>query len=198
MALITNGLYRIDLFQTYFTQQVINTFWYREQSGANDQAEELNLAFDALVIPALATMQNTDLSYDNLRCTPIFGTGIEDNRTPVAPAGLKVGTPMATFIAASIRLNRSTNELRNGWKRLVALTEEEVGAQSFAGVLNAELAAIGTLLDQNIIDGPMIFEPVIVRKPFSTKAQSPNWEFTAVGGFSVLNRPTTQNSRKQF
>lgn len=198
MAVITAGLYRVDLFQNYINQEVVNSFWYRELGGDNDQASALNLALDNVLMTPLATMQHEDVLYVNLRCTPMFGIGIEDNRTPAQARGLKTGTKMSTFMAASIRLNRSTNELRNGWKRFTGLTEEEVGASAFAAPLITELQAIGGVIDMALVDGAKTFQPVIVRKPFSTLANSPSWEFTDVASTTVLDRPTTQSSRKQF
>lgn len=198
MAIILAGLYRIDLFQDYLGEEVLNTFWYRETGGSNIDAAALNLAFDAAFIPPLSVMQNGDVTYTNLRCQPIFGTGIEDNRATVVAGGTKGGTSMSTFMAASLKLNRATNELRNGWKRFCGLTEEEVGAQSFAGALTTDLNAMGAVLDNVLVSGPLVFQPVIVRKPFSTLAQTANWEFTDLASTTTLNRPTTQSSRKTF
>lgn len=198
MPVPTSGLYRVDHFQTYKEQQVLNTYWYREQGGSNDVAADLGLAFEANLANEIAAVQHVDVAYTLIKVTPVFGTGVEFNLTPQVTAGTATGTPMPSFMAASIRLDRSTNEVRNGWKRYCGLAEENVGATSFSGAYNGVLNALGTKLELTLNASPFFFIPVIVRKPFSTKAQEAFYTITDVGNTTTLNRPTTQNTRKSF
>lgn len=198
MAIINNGLYRVDAFQQYLGKEVLNTFWYRENAGLNTKADLLGGLFNAQIQPLIAAVQNTGVSHTNIRVTPIFGAGIEFNVAPTAPAGTIPGDQMPSFLAASIRLNRSDRTLRNGWKRFAGLLEQEVGAQSFSGGFVTLLTTLGTAIAADLAGGGDLFHPQIVRKPFSTKALSANWESIDVGGFTVANRPTTQTSRKTF
>ena len=198
MAIILTGLYRVDVFQTYLNEICLNTFWYRETFGFNNLAQDLADEFDTTVAPSLAVIQNTGVVYDLIRVTPIFGNEIEVNKTPTTPAGLVNGTQMSTFVAVSIRLNRASTELRNGWKRFTGLVEELTASTTFAGSYVTTLQATAVTLSTVLTGVTGIYQPSIVRKPFSTKEQTPDWEAIDVGGATVLNRPTTQNSRKIF
>ncbi|AXH78639.1 MAG: hypothetical protein [Circular genetic element sp.] len=198
MAVIVAGLYKLDLFQTYMGEQILNTFWYRHASDDNTKALELAIEFDTDIMPTLAVIQNADLSYDDICVTPIFGTGVEVNKTPAISTGADVGASMPTFMCASIRLNRSTNELRNGWKRFAGLIESQVNAASFTSGYLAELTTLANDLAADLNDGVEVFTPQIVRKPMSTKAKNDFWEAIDVGSATALNRPTTQNTRKTF
>lgn len=198
MSILTAGLYRVDLFQTYFNEQLLNTFWYLADTGADDLAGDLALNFDVDVMPDIVAIQNTSVLYTLIRVTPIFGTGIEVNRIPTASAGAVSGDAMPTFMAVSIRLNRTTSELRNGWKRFAGLVEANTGAQSFAGAYIAACETLANTLTNPVVGGGVNYLPYIVRKPFSTLAQSPNWEGIETQTGTVLNRPTTQSTRKTF
>jgi len=198
VAVVTAGLYEVSLFQEYFGEVCLNTFYYLSNAGANDGQEELATLFDTLVLPYLPLVQNPSVFYTNIRVTPIFGTGVEENRIPTTANGSLTGQALPSFVALSLRLLRSTNELRSGWKRFVGLTEEVVGASSLAGSLIADATTLANALDANLVGTSDFYKLAITRKPFSTKAMSPNWEAIDVNGVVVVNRPTTQNSRKQF
>lgn len=198
MPVLTAGLYKVDLQHQYLGEQMLNTFWYRHTLDANDEADNLADGFDTDILPLIALIQSSSVTYSNIRVTPIFGTGVEINLPPTTANGALVGTDMATYMAVSIRLNRSTNELRNGWKRFAGLLEENTGATSFAGGYNSSVNTLATALADQITTVGAIFNPYIVRRPFSTKQQSPNWEGILVASAIGLNRPTSQTSRKTF
>jgi len=198
MAVITAGLYRVDLFQTYVAQEVLNTFWYRHGLDANDKTQECADAFNTVVLPEIAIVQHVNVAYTNIKVAPVFGTGTEVNKSPTTTAGLIVGDPTVPFLAASIRLNRSTNEQRHGWKRFCGLAEGNITDTVFGAAYFALLVTLADELTSSITEVAETFFPQIVRKPFSTKAMSPNWEAIQTNSGLAPNRQTTQNTRKPF
>lgn len=198
MPVITAGLYEVVLFQTIPISPAINVFWYVDTGGSDNAAFNLASAFDLTVLPILKLMQNNSVTYDNIRVTPVFGTGVEVNFIPTTPGGTTVGAMMNAAYCASIRLFRTTNETRSGWKRFSGMDEDVVNANNFTGAYLTVLNQVAGVLNNQIVFGGNTFTPNIVRKPFSTKDLSPDWLNNPVGVTQVLDRPTTQVSRKNF
>jgi len=198
MAIVTAGLYKLELFQLLQNQEIINTFWYLNTEGNDGVAQNVIDGFEGIAITDVANAQSTDLTYTKYRCTPIFGTAAEVEDTVGEVNGNVVGDTMPPFMAASIRLNRGTNELRSGWKRFAGLVEQNVQQTTFTAGYLILLDSLAAKLDNQLSPAGLFFDPVIVRKPFSTLAQSPNWEAIPVASTTAVNRPTTQNSRKPF
>ena len=194
MPTVTNELYKITLQGTYFDQTWVNVFWYYNFAGVgNETLAQVASGFDDNIIDAMAAAQNEDVLYKTIRVSHVNGTLADVNITPSQVNGDIVNTPMAPFLAASIRLNRTTKETRNGWKRIVGLTEENTGATSFSGAFTTLLTALGTAILDPISAGTGTdnLVPVIVRET------SPgNWIYNDIQSIQVINKPTTQNTRK--
>lgn len=198
MAVITAGLYRLDLVQDYGNQEILNTFWYRHGLDDNFKADELAAGFNTVVLPSMAAVQNQSLFYTNIRVTPIFGGSVEVNLVPTTTVGLIAGDPTAAFIAVSIRLNRSTSELRHGWKRICGLTEGNVTRTGLSAGFLAICVTLADVFTSEVDEVAETFFPQIVRKPFTTKDQTPDWEAIQTTSGLVPDRQTTQNTRKDF
>ncbi len=198
MPVVTSGLYEVTLFQDKTGNELLNVFWYWEQGGADDLADTLADRIDTTVLPPIAAIQHVDIDYTLIRVQPIFGTGIEANKTPTTPSGLVAGASMSNAYAVSLRLFRTTNETRSGWKRFSGLVEENTNFNSFTAAYIVDLDSLAFVLAQDLVDGADRFKPVIVRKPFSTKDNDPDWVRNLISSVAVVDRPTTQNSRKLF
>jgi len=198
MPVVTSGLYEVVLFQDKSGNELLNVFWYWEQGGDDGIADVLAERFDVTVLPLIAAIQETGIDYTLIRVQPVFGTGIEENLTPTTASGLVAGAAMSNAYAVSLRLFRSTNETRSGWKRFSGLVEENTNFNSFTAAYITDLDSLAFVLGQDLVDGADRFKPVIVRKPFSTVENDPDWVRNEISSVAVVDRPTTQNSRKLF
>jgi len=198
MPVVTSGLYSIVFEQSIQGNVLLNVFWYWEIGGANGEATRLATLFEDEVIPVMAPTQHVNLDYDLLTTKPIFGTGLEDIRVPTQSGGTLAGSSMNDAYAYSLRLLRSSNETRSGWKRFSGLIEESTAQRTFSASFITLMDAFGAVIDDRLAVLTFQFDPVIVRKPFSTKEQSADWVVNVIQGVQSLDRPTTQNSRKPF
>lgn len=193
MPEITEGLYRIVLEQTYRGQIVLNTFFYTNSLGNDDEQELAAQAFDEDVLPTIATVQHETVFYTSIRAQNVTGALADFVLTPTATEGDIVGTPMASFIAAAIRLNRTTKETRNGQKRFCGQTEELTDTQTWETSYVTLLETLGTVLTEQMITVGGIFDPQIARQD----PQDPlTWVINAVASHTVDNRVRSQVSRK--
>lgn len=198
MAVITQGLYQVTLEQQIGQNQIRNVYWYRNQSGDNDKSQEMWDAFNGNVMNQHANAQHENVVYTNLQVISIFGSQLEINGQPTITQGAVTGTLLPAFTVASIRLLRSNRDLRSGWKRISGITEENVESPGFTAAYMVLLQALANEVTVNLSGGVEVFTPSIVRKPFTTKAQSPDWEAIDTNTGLALDRVTSQNTRKTF
>lgn len=196
MADVASGAYKIVLKQSYFNQECFNVFHYLAQSGQDDRASDLLAVFLTDVYPALRNVQNTSVLYQEISSEAVFGIALPVIQSLSPDAGLFAGTPMNTFSCVSYRLNRSDKDTRNGAKRFVGLVEEETGAQSFGGNFITPANALATELGNILTTGTDSYFPLILSEKDGVLANSKKSSIVQSATFN--NRPTTQNSRKQF
>lgn len=198
MPTALGGLYRVTLVQSVENQEVLNVHYYLNTAGDDTLAQDLFNGFDAQLMALYAAAQHTAVLYSNLKVEPVFGIGLPFEGTPSQADGDVVGTRMAAFNAASIRLLRSTTDVRSGWKRITGITEENTNTNSFTAAYLTILQNLATAMADSILFGGNTFNPVIAQPPFTTKAQLSTWQYTVVREGVAVNRPTTQNSRKTW
>lgn len=194
MPSVVNTLMKVTLTGSYFSQIWKNVFWYYNVGGSGTDSL-INVAdeFNDNVIPSFALAVNTDTLINEIRVDHVNGTLADYVRGPSITVGAVVGTAMPPFLAASIRLNRTTKETRNGWKRVIGLIEENVGALSFGGGYVTLLGALGTAIEDKLDMGGGLnnMEPSIIREV------TPGvFLYNLINGHLVINEPTTQNTRK--
>lgn len=198
MPQITAGLYQLLLHQTIGANTLLNNFWYTQTVGQDDKAVELSLAFDGVVMGLIAPVQHINISYIDIEVKAIFGAALEVHKTPTIPAGQLVGAVLPAFIAASIQLQRSSTELRSGWKRFSGVTEEVTQSPGFTPAYLTTVGNLATQLGAQIANGGSTFTPVIVRRPLTTKDLEDFYRQIPVGNAIALDRVTSQNTRKTF
>lgn len=194
MPTVTNDLFKVILSGTYFSQEWHAVHWYYNFAGVGtlnlgDVAQDYNDE----TMSQWGAACNTDVTFTNIRVVHVNGTLADVNLTPTVTVGLLAGSANPPFIAASIRLNRTTKETRNGWKRIIGSVEESMGALSWAGSYITLLNALGTAFMAPLSMGGALnnLVPVIVRTVTPT-----TWVYNDVASVQVINQPTTQNSRK--
>lgn len=194
MAIITDGLYKIILEQTYSNQTVLNTFWYVNSLGSDDEQDKAADAFDETILPILKNIQSDSLLYLSIRAVNVTGDLADFVKTPTTGAGTQAGLEVNTFTAVGIRLNRTTKETRNGQKRFAGMTEDLMANQSWTApfLVLVELVADALVADISTVGG--IFEPVIARQDLVTPT---NWFANPVASATVNTFVTSQVSRKR-
>ena len=198
MPVSTSGLYQVNLTTVADSEQMLNVFWYFHIAGTDIAAAGLWAAFDNLVVPDIADIMATGISITDLLVKPIFGTGIEVAGAPTVTAGTVAGARMNNAYAVSFRYLRGTNETRSGWKRFSGLVEENVNTNSFTAGYLTLCDTLANRLANPISSGAATFNPVLVRRPFTTVDQLPDYYTNTISDVVVANRLTTQNSRKPF
>ncbi len=193
MPVITAGLYQVILEQDYRGQTVLNSFFFEENLGSDDEQELCAQAFDEDLLIALAPIQHTSVVYISIRAKNVTGDLADFVRTPTTSAGTLVGLPLSSFIAAGIRLNRTTKETRNGQKRFCGATEEAMAVQSWDPTYLTVLETLGLALVAPITTVGGIFNPVIARQDPIIPT---NWTTNPVQSHTVRSTVTSQVSRK--
>lgn len=207
-----------DIFQVLFEQTIrgramLNVFFYRA-TAEDVTAIEVGLGFDALVPPAMSAFQTDDVAYENIAVRNLFDVADLANVTPTTTGGLISAAATGeepAFVAASFVSPRTRGDVRNGYKRVGGISESipasdgfDVGDANYTDML-ACAAAFSTDIED--VSEAQRAQPCIVKRVFyvnddgedawrlpeseaeSIVATADNWE---------VQRPTTQNSRKNF
>lgn len=197
MPIATEHIYRIVQKYDRLGQELTNVFHYRAVSPTPpDPTSVLVAEFIATVLPRITALASTSVEFtevvgENLMAlTPIVNTPL------TATFGLRTGTTMPTFVAASFRYNRATRELRSGWKRIGPMTEEDVIGTEFEAIYITQMDLSATTFGTDLNIGGDLYEPVVIKKPTAFPAASIT--YVNVTSVTALNRVTTQNSRKGF
>lgn len=200
---ITNVDFVVRQHSTYGAQ-CLNVFYYRK-TGAHAAGDAANLAsaFDATVSLAIANMSNNQVNLGLVVAENLVDLSDYASRETNETLGAIVSTsPGPRFLAYSFRMNRSTRQGRNGYKRFVGVSEELIAGESTntSGALTAAVAAMITALAAEISAGGATFAPMIPRRVLTVMPdQTERYILTdLLPPSSVEFRGlTTQNTRKQ-
>jgi len=197
-------LFKITEFQTYYTQQCINVFWYRGQTTNFVTAAVVSAAFQSLMSTARRAISNPNWSSDTIEVDQVNDLTNFGQFTSYGAGTYTTGSTQDAqrYVAVSIRLSRTTKETRSGWKRLVGLSEGMIDVTGFAGAYLSLCNVYAALLDNVLVAGGENFDPVIIRQTTAGDppvVQDPSlWVYNPILTTTTINRPTTQNSRKGF
>lgn len=189
------GIYEVTLKATYQGQVVLNVFNYLDLAALDDKQDILATAFDTAVLPSIQTLQNTGVLYTDIVCANLTGIMADVTIPPTTSGGSVIGEDMASFVACSFRYNRVTKETRNGSKRFCGMTEENAGATGFIAAYITVMTTASVVFLANVMGGGSSFAPIILKKP---PAVGPVYTYNSVANVQVLNRQSTQNSRKVY
>lgn len=197
MGTTSSGIYSVTLKCDRGGVGIYNVFWYRETAGQTGKGSDLATIFNSSIVPGIANVISSGVSM--LTITVAEPTSINsDVEVPTSSStGGLTGTTMPNFNAASIRLVRSTKETRSGYKRFGPYNEENVTGNTFDATYLGALNALAALLETTLTPSGLVFEPVIVRRQL-TPIPWANVLYNPISEAIVLNRPTSQVSRKPF
>lgn len=197
MPTTSAGIYSVTLNMSRGGVNIHNVFWYRETSGETGKAADLGALFNSAIIPDIADIISSAVNFDTLVVAEPTSLNADFVVATSVSTGTITGTTMPNFNAASIKLVRSTKETRSGFKRFGPYNEENVVGNGFEASYLSALNAVAADLETSLTPSGLVFQPVIVRNP---KMAIPwvNVLYNPISEALVLNRPTTQNSRKPF
>lgn len=168
--------YEIRDFQAFDGQQILNIYHYKKvDPGAT--ATVMGTAFIESILPTLVLQQvvgitRTVLEVENLG-SPFDFAAIDTSGSP----GAAVGAPLSSFEAASIQLNRTRNDMKNGAKRLAAGTEGSKNGNDWAAPFITAMQVIADLLVTPIVlDATPLVDrgELVVLKRFCTVQPPPS------------------------
>jgi len=163
MPEVTSGLYKVTLVQSFAAQIIINTFYFTENLDRDDQQLLCAKAFDETILPAMASVQSQNLTYSEIIVDNPTGTLAAVSFVPTTTAGTEVGLNMPSFVAATIKLSRTTKETRNGSKRVGGMTEENVVGNGFIAGFLTQLQGLADVFADDISTVGAILHPVILK-----------------------------------
>jgi len=200
----TLPLYQIKENQTYGNSNVLNVYYYIQLANPEVVVSTVNTAFQAAFSAARRAISTTTWSSNTFEIWQMNSLSNFGEFSSYGAGTLSDGTTgCAAFIAASIRLLRSSKETRSGWKRYSGLTEGSLLGSALTGSYLTLLQALAAICDNTLSAGGETLTPVIVAKTFNPgppRVENPPslWLYNIIGTAVAIDRVTSQNSRKNF
>lgn len=194
MPTVTSGLYKLTFEQEYLNQITLNVHFFQNGLDLDDLQQECGDAFDEDLVPLYADVQNLSVIYENIRVDNVTGDLADVNVDPTIANGTVVGAASTSFVAATIRLDRTTKETRNGSKRVAGMVEENTNGQTWTGAFKLILDDLATGMAADISTVGGVFRPVIARPP---SIAEPLWTINDVASALASNDVSSQVSRKK-
>lgn len=200
-AVGSGSLFRVKDFQSRGGEEFLNVYFYWGANGPGSMsAESLAVVFQATFGMHIANIQPTNITHTVIDVEEVTTIDNFYVAPSVMPPGALVGSFLANFVAASIRLIRSTKETRGGWKRYVAGVEEDITGNAWSAAFMANLDILAANLPNTLSIAGGVVYPVIVRQtrnPVTGELLPPDqWIYNIVASAEGKSLVTTQNSRK--
>lgn len=175
--------------------QFLNIYHFHTPAPPNSVDLAVAAAVFMSVLDAwLPPIQSLGLVHTVMSVEDLTGTAAAlEVPSVVGPAQL-LGAPLPWFVAASIRLARTTKETRGGWKRYVAGTEDELAGNVWTPGFKAALDSLAAVLNDTLDVSGIILTPCIVRKDLVNPAST--WLYNPIAFGEAKSVVTTQNTRK--
>lgn len=140
--------FSVKQFGSYLGEQFLNTWAYRQTSGAAINAAAILLsAFEATVITHLPDATSTTTLFDRVECFAIENPTDYIDKVPNKTAGVRVIGTIAqspSWVAFGYRSNRAGAGSRASYKRFCGIGESDVEQNVLSSTFEA-LAAVGFL-----------------------------------------------------
>lgn len=157
--------YQLTLQGTIFDQTFVNVFHYVVYEGTGDEADALGVAFKIGVLPNICGIQNVAVEYQTLTVNG------ERDSTDIAVIdiadylGVVSGDCLPPFVAWAYTINRSSTQMRNGYKRFPGVTETwQTNGEVATGTPKTTVEALGADIKADLeLEGGLI-APLCVPK----------------------------------
>jgi len=196
-----NEVYQVKMKQTYFTQDLLNVFYYRQNAAGPavpSYAEQLFDAFDANVLSVWTTAINTSLSVTTVEVINLPSPSDTYEGTPTNNQGARAiadNLRAPSFICASFKSARAGAGSRASFKRFAGLAEVDIDDNSISPAFVTLAAGLRSAMGQILTSAQgSSFTPVQVTSATVKVGFSPVVNYTIQNWFD----PTlsTQVSRK--
>lgn len=203
--------------QSYLGQQVNNVYFFEAVDGTASLTA-LAAWFETNMVPAIKQFQNDLCLHYNLRLRNLFDAG-ETYEEPLTGggAGVSGALELPSFFAVTMRLDHTSGEVRNGFKRWSGLDEGAVADAILTAAMITNMAVVGELLMNppsvtntgwaHVIIGRVCAEPNPTpgAVPSCLRYRLPETQAEAAAAgvaypveYAIYAQPTTQNSRKWY
>jgi hypothetical protein len=196
--------FKVTLRGLYGNQPTVNVFHYRQTLPLQSIASDVAGFFIAGPLAAIRSVQNSNQTYQEVEVIDTRDVANFHSEAISLAGATTALEALPGFIVWSLRLLRSTRDMRSGWKRFSGLNEADISGNTFTTGHLALLNAAAPDIADDLIDGIATLAHCIVRDgptkatPLVDPNDSTTWYYTDVAAQSVPNRVTTQNSRKFF
>jgi hypothetical protein len=188
--------FMVKVYQTYASRNCLNVWFYHQTAGSGD-SEELWAKFDDVILPLMAPIQNSGVSYITLEVLNLSNLDDFKSQTPSTIVGTLTGDALAAFVASSFIFHRSTRQVRNGSKRFTGLTETAINGDSIAGGLQSAMLALAEAMGDALEDVEgNVWEPMIAKRHSTGTPPVTTYTLYGITGCDFRVLYTTQNTRK--
>lgn len=190
------NIVRATAFQTFFNQEVLNVYFY-ECNGVPSTAEinAFSSVFADAVLADARQAQHNSLRYSRV-LVELVDTGYQYDLSYDVPGTYPSTEPTAPFYAYGVKLFRTDNSTRHGFKRLAGVPEDNNTANIIQGIetpaaLEDYLTSLAVTLTLGF--GLAEFQPVIIGKNNSNDVA--DWTANPIVS-AAFTKITSQNTRK--
>lgn len=164
-----NDVYLCQTFMNFAGDSSVDNVWtYRSVSGLCD-ASNVVFKFSEDIIPALMASVSAAMNFEYLQVMNMNDPTDFVVYVPSSPlTGAISGAASARFLAASIKAQRKSTQLRSGFKRISVLAQATIGGD----VLNPSnagytaLVELATVMSENVTNVSLdaLAEPIIIKR----------------------------------
>ena len=193
-------LMRAEVTTTYALQTFKNVFWYIRTTGVTPDYEQWHTDFSNVLLQEIHDQQTSSVDMPLLSVVNVNSTDVPYEADPGFGGGPIGGEDLPPFVAAGIRLTRSTNETRHGQKRLFVGSETSMAGGAWLTADFLAYEAIADIMGADLVADSLPWSPVIVRR--FTLAPDPvllpvdGYIYNFVNGAVVNPNVTSQTTRK--
>jgi hypothetical protein len=197
MPIASNGIYELRLRTDRAGQDLYNVFHFLDTTGLDTHAQDLADTWKIAKTAFIRDLLSSAVTFVDILCFPVFGTGIEVTVPYTGgETGNRVGESMPSYVATSLKYQRSSRETGSGWKRFGPMTEPDVVGDFFEAVYLSFMDNAAAALEGAVVGVSATYEPIIFRAANTAKDPLPRYQL--ISSVNALNRVTTQTSRKRF
>lgn len=184
--------------QRYAGQQCLNVYYYRVTAplGLSDgYLADINDWWDDNVLSKIKVVQNVAVEHLSREWRNLSnGTDLFVDSTLVGGEhSATASTILPSFISFGFLLQRESLVTRNGYKRFVGVTDDQVSGNDYVGD-TGDMDDIATALASDVTIGlATLAEPVIVKRPIVVPVSS--YVYSSIGS-ATFRGIGTQNTRK--
>lgn len=195
MPTATEGLLQVTLEGVYLGEEwaLVWHYWDSAQTASKDLST-FATQFDTIVASQIPPVVGASCLFQRILVRDVLGIENDVEIVPSVGAGALGGDSLASWMAARIDMLGADKSTRRGYKRICGVTEGQASFQNLSATGLANFQTLEAPFLQQIIVGPVSYQPVIYGGPTPT---NPTRSIAnLVTSVSAQQRLTSQNTRK--